>query len=229
MKKVLIGALILALLPMQAEAISTEEMLALVAMPLAVAAVSEVAGLPTAELVSLVMLMNQAEVPPTQFVEVIRYVPVALVTESEDPPFVEYVRQQHLRGVRSDALVTVMADRLRAYDVEPDLVRLRRPPVVVVDGNYIPQVVHTAIARRGGHPHGGPPGQLKKQVGVQTGAEIVHGTHPSNRRTQVETRHDAPSSVVIETQRKDGKARGKNGPPGQSKKSGSNKGKGKGN
>jgi hypothetical protein len=50
--------------------------------------------------------------------------------------------------------------------------------VVVVDQNVIPPEVVQRVESVKQHPHGGPPGQLKKIVGVQTGAEIVHGQKP---------------------------------------------------
>jgi hypothetical protein len=36
------------------------------------------------------------------------------------------------------------------------------------------------VAEAKSHPHGGPPGQLKKQMGLQTGAEVVHGSRPGS-------------------------------------------------
>ena len=36
-------------------------------------------------------------------------------------------------------------------------------------------VEQPVVVRAHGNPHGGPPGQIKKQLGLQTGAEVVHG------------------------------------------------------
>jgi len=51
---------------------------------------------------------------------------------------------------------------------------------VIVDRDVIvPPVVVSRVASVRAHPHGGPPGQLKKELGLQTGAEVVHGSKPS--------------------------------------------------
>jgi hypothetical protein len=127
--------------------------------------------------------MNSANVPPTQIVEVLRYVPVALTTDNA-PQFVQFVQQQTTQGITGPALVPVVVQQLQTFYpaqtqvVVSEPVRVRRfrtvavPQTVVVDQNFVPPVV---IARMGEHPHGGPPGQLKKQLGLQTGAEVVHG------------------------------------------------------
>ncbi|HWW61452.1 MAG TPA: hypothetical protein VN181_08805, partial [Thermoanaerobaculia bacterium] len=156
------------LLPRPAAALSTDELLSLVAMPLAVAAVAEITDVPANELSDLVATLNQANVPPTEFIQVIRYVPVALV----EPGFVDYVHTQADRGVRGSALVNVIEKRL---DVEEP-----PAPVVTVDRDYIPPIVHTRVAKLKQHPHGGPPGQLKKQAKFQTGGKghgRGHGKH----------------------------------------------------
>src|SRR5207253_453874 len=80
-------------LPTQAWALSTNDLLSTIAMPLAVAAVSNVNGVPQSQLANLVVALNQANVPPTQFVQVIRYVPVALVDQNGQP-FIAYVQQE---------------------------------------------------------------------------------------------------------------------------------------
>lgn len=174
MRNAIIAFLLVALLPSQAAAFSTDELLALVAMPLAVAAVSEIAGVPERELFDLVAMLNNADVPPVQFIEVIRYVPVALVVENEQPDFVPFVRTQFDAGVRGTALVTVIEQRLRT--IEPTIV-IAQPATrtIIVDDTFIPPLVQTRVTKvRKAHPHGGPPGQLKKVLGVQTGAEVVH-------------------------------------------------------
>jgi hypothetical protein len=125
------------------------------AMPLAVAAVSELAGVPANQLGDLAFMLNQAAVPPAQFVEVVSYAPQTLVVQQPvaQPAFVDFVRTQTQQGVRGPALVTAINQELPRYSV--------------------------AAARV--HPHGGPPGQLKKQLGLQTGAEVVHGFKPGHQ------------------------------------------------
>lgn len=179
MRKILAAALVAAaLIPARAEALENEELLALVAMPLAVAAVSEMTDVPMNELVDVVTLMNDAAVPPAQFIEVVRYAPVALVVESEQPGLSEFVRVQVDQGLRGAALVNSIEDRMRVYGVEGVDLDVTAPRVVDVGPAFFPEVVRLRVAERRAHPHGGPPGQLKKARGVQSGAEIVHGSKP---------------------------------------------------
>ena len=152
-----------------------------IALPLAVAAVSNVTGVSQDELANFVATLNNANVPPTQIVEVLRYVPVALTTDNA-PQFVQFVQQQTTQGVTGPALVPVVVQQLQTfYPAQTQIVvsepaRIRRfrtaPQTVVVDQNFVPAVVVTRMKE---HPHGGPPGQIKKQLGLQTGAEVVHG------------------------------------------------------
>lgn len=170
---VLVLVFALAALPLQASPLENEDLLALVAMPLAVAAVSEVTDVPMNDLIDVVTLLNDANVPPVQFVEVVRYAPVALVVDTE-PDFDDVLRAQIAQGIQGPALVTVIEQHyvtVGLRDVDLDAPRV----VTVVDEKFIPEVVTTRIAEVKAHPHGGPPGQLKKAAGVQTGAEIVHG------------------------------------------------------
>jgi hypothetical protein len=104
-------------------------------MPLAVADTT----LPADQLIPLVTSLNQAYVPPAQFVRVVSYAPTT------QPDFVPFVQTQVARGVSGPALVTAIDRRVPAPKT---------------------------------HPHGGPPGQLKKLYGYQTGAQVVHGTPP---------------------------------------------------
>lgn len=161
------------------------DLLALVAMPLAVAAVSEIADVPVSDLMDFVSLLNDAAVPPPQFIEVVRYVPVALVVEYDDPQlrFVEVVRAQERTGVRGLALVTFIEQRLNTYGLPSTIdFEVTAPRVYVVDHDFVPPVVRTRVAYLRTHPHGGPPGQLKKQRGLQTGAEVVHGSRDRHNR-----------------------------------------------
>src|SRR3954454_5428362 len=144
---------------------TSNDLLSLIAMPLAVAALSDIAGIPQDQLASLLGTLNQANVPPAQFVDTLRYVPVALV---EQPDFVPYVQSQVANGVTGPALMTVIDQRLPQYTPAPAASN------IVVTQDYIPPTVRTRVAEWHAHPHGGPPGQLKKIEGVQTGAAIVH-------------------------------------------------------
>ena len=188
------GALVIAalFLPAKAEALETNELLALVAMPLAVAAVSEVTDVPMSDLLDVVTLLNDANVPPVQFVEVVRYAPVALVVEEPArTPFVDFVRTRYDAGVLGVPLVTEIEREIRFYgvpDVELDVVA---PRVIDTNADFIPAPVRTRIVEyRRAHPHGGPPGQLKKERGVQTGAEIVHGVRPGDDRDDRNVRRE---------------------------------------
>jgi hypothetical protein len=173
---------------------NSNNLLSLIAMPLAVAALSEMDGVPQDQLASLLGILNQGNLPPAQFVDTLRYVPVALV---EQPDFVPYVQTQVSNGVTGPALVTVIDQRLPYYAPTPAASN------IVVTQDYIPRPVRTRVAEWHTHPHGGPPGQLKKIYGVQTGAEVVHGSKPGRQFT--------PQPVVIAP-------RVVHIPPGQAKK-----------
>jgi hypothetical protein len=169
--------LLLAAIPLQATALENEDVLALVAMPLAVAAVSEVTDVPMSELMNVVSLLNDADVPPAQFVEVVRYVPVAFVAESE-PAFHDFVRVRYEDGMRGEALVNEIESRYETYGLSGVDLTVTEPRLFVDEQPIIPAIVTTRVAAARQHPHGGPPGQLKKERGVQTGAEIVHAATP---------------------------------------------------
>lgn len=159
----------------------TNDLLALAAMPLAVAAVADLTGVPFAELTSFVSTLNAARVPPVQMVEVLQYTPVVFVDATERPQFVQYVRTRYDDGLSGLRLVDVIEERYRTYDLEPRFDN----DFVFDDEQVIPAVVTTRVAAARAHPHGGPPGQLKKELGVQTGAEVVHGSSRGNRATRV--------------------------------------------
>jgi hypothetical protein len=165
--------------------------LALIAMPLAVAAVSNLTDVPANDLISFITALNQAAVPAPQFVEVVRYSPVAFVDTTYEPQFIRFVTTEVDRGISGESLAIAIADRYRTIGVrEIDVVH--PPRTVFVDQTaFVPQIVHTRVAEVKTHPHGGPPGQLKKQRGVQTGAEIVHGSsHRAPRERIVISRDD---------------------------------------
>jgi len=54
------------------------------------------------------------------------------------------------------------------------------------------------------HPHGGPPGQLKKQFGLKTGAEVVH-----RERVVVQPPPMISSAPVIVQEREHGNGKAK--------------------
>jgi hypothetical protein len=171
--------------------------LSLVAMPLAVAAVSQITDVPAMELASFVSLLNQARVPPRQFVEIVRYSPVALV--DRDPAFLTFVTTQVGDGTPGITLARLIDQRYEVLGF-PDVDILDPAPLPLISQSevWIPPVVTTRVAEWRNHPHGGPPGQLKKELGLQTGAEVVHGSHPgkgqrgdirvTDRRDRSETR-----------------------------------------
>ena len=231
--KILIATLILALGPVPAaRALDTNEMLSLVAMPLAVAAVSEITDVPTNDLIRVVTALNDADVPPPQFLEVIRYLPIALVDSTIDPPFVSFVTSEIDRGITGVNLASVITDRYRIYGIEE--IDVIAPRVALIQSDeIIPVFVTERVAQVKQHPHGGPPGQIKKELGLQTGAEVVHGTARNNGGTKTlppglarqAEKNDRPKDVGSPGNQ--GNAdRGKGNSGNQGK--GQNKGKGKG-
>jgi hypothetical protein len=218
------------------------DLLALAAMPLAVAAVAEMTGIPFNELSNFVATLNAAEVAPLQIVEVLRYTPAVFVDATARPEFVQYVSSQFNDGVTGVRLVNVIDDRLRTYDVTPQFgVPVAEVVNVVDQPAFFPAAVTSRVAQVRAHPHGGPPGQVKKQRGVQTGAEVVHGTRRVARkparveRPHVETvqkvRVAKPQRVEkvreVKPQRVE-KVHGSGGGEGKSQGQGHGKGKGKG-
>ncbi|MEO8382099.1 MAG: hypothetical protein ABI779_20730 [Acidobacteriota bacterium] len=163
----------------------------LVAMPLAVAAVADLADVPRSDLISMIMALNQGRVAAPQFIEVVRYAPVVLIDRDASPRFLAYVNTQVDRGLVGRPLAFAIGDRLRQSGINeinvvspPRLYIVDRPDLVI-----LPRIVETRT-----HPHGGPPGQLKKELGLQTGAEVVHGTRPSQTaRTRKVVVHTKPA------------------------------------
>src|SRR6185436_10897847 len=98
------------------------------------------------DLVNVVTALNQANVPPPQFVEIVRYVPVALVDSSTAPQFVQFVDTQSTQ-LPADAFAMAIADRLRSYGAtQIDVVAPRFVPVEIVEQPIVqPQVVQTPI------------------------------------------------------------------------------------
>lgn len=231
----LVAALVMPAQPAAAIEVDND-LLALVAMPLAVAAVSEITDVPANDLIDVVTLLNDADVPPVQFVEVVRYVPVALVVEDDTQPrFIEVVREQQRAGVTGPALMTFIEQRLHTFGVPAtvDFDVVSTPRIVELERDEIvPTVVRTHVAEVKAHPHGGPPGQLKKAAGVQTGAEIVHrNVKPKEKVHKVEKQKEHDKVARIERHGDDdGNGRGRgHGNSGHGKGKGNNgKGKGKG-
>src|SRR5207302_4881764 len=108
MRKLALLLILLALTPIRASALNTTDLLSLVAMPLAVDAVSRVTGVPQDQLAQLVSTLNQANVPPQQFVQTVRYAPVVL----QQPDFVPHVQTQQSHGSNRVQLVDVIDQRL---------------------------------------------------------------------------------------------------------------------
>src|SRR3954465_8672061 len=107
--------LLLAFIPTYASALNTNDLLSLVAMPLAVDAVSRVTGVPQDQLAQLVSSLNQANVPPAQFVDTLRYAPVAW----QQPDLGPSVQTHAPQGINGVQLVNVIDQRLPQYGVTP--------------------------------------------------------------------------------------------------------------
>ena len=85
-------------------------------MPLAVSDVTAVRGVQTDQVGRLVSLLDQAQVSPQGFIDVFRYVPVALVYNTGGrPDFVNWVQSQVDNGITGDRLVAVMERQLTMY------------------------------------------------------------------------------------------------------------------
>ncbi|HEV8433437.1 MAG TPA: hypothetical protein VGR95_08490 [Thermoanaerobaculia bacterium] len=120
MKTLALSLFLLAFAPLQAKAFvpvsEQTDLLSYVAMPLAVSSVCDVRGVQTDRVGNLVTYMDQANVPPEAFVDVFRYVPVALVMRTDRrPDFVEWVHGEVTQGVNGPALVTAMEQQLGTY------------------------------------------------------------------------------------------------------------------
>ena len=148
--------------------ITTADPLALIALPLAVAAVSDISGVPQSQLADLVTTLNGANVPIVQEIQVVRYAPVVLTVDNGQP-FVEFVQTQVNQGIVGPALVPVVTERIQTFVPDQRVVLQPVPQRAVIDERFFEPVPVRV------HPHGGPPGQIKKQLGLQTGAEVVHG------------------------------------------------------
>lgn len=149
MKRLAIVLFALAL-PAIAAAPSNDQILAVVAMPLATAAVSDVRGIPHDEIRNLADTLNQAMVSPSQFVSIMRYAPIALTTHTPaDPSFVEFVQAQLAQSVAGQALVVAIDRKLPEYGVGPQLESLPvpTPHVAASDPNFFPPEVQAHFAQ----------------------------------------------------------------------------------
>src|SRR5688572_22994432 len=125
-----------------ASGLQTDELIAITAMPLAVADVVALPDVPRDDVITVVTTLNQAAVPAPQFVEIVRYVPVALV-EPAEPRFVTYVTQEYQRGIVGEPLALAIAGRYDTYGIED--IHIVDPPVltVVERREILPQMVVT--------------------------------------------------------------------------------------
>jgi hypothetical protein len=232
--------------------LNTNDLLSLVAMPLAVDAVANLTGVPTQDLMNLVTQLNQANVPPPQFIEVVRYVPVVLVDQNSSPQFVNYVTTQVNQGVTGNALANAIANQLRTYGATQINVTAPPPQVIVAQQSFVPPAVVTRVEEVRQHPHGGPPGQLKN--GEQQGRRlpppmasaqpapippVIQGNQKNygdgqgrgrgrGEQQQAVAPPAAPAPAAVQQQQQDhGKGHDQGGPPGQNKDKGNEKGKGK--
>src|ERR1041385_8769572 len=127
MKKLTIVVLLLPAGALPAQALSTKDILSLVAMPLAVAAVSDLTGVPQDQLADVVSTLNQADVPPNEFNQVLRYVPVALAAQpTQDQTFAQWLDAQ-AQSTTGPELVTTLDNRLAVKRIPDQAVVL--PPV----------------------------------------------------------------------------------------------------
>lgn len=118
MRKLLVLTLVVAAIaPLEALALTTaDDTLAYVAMPLAVSDVCDVRGVQTDQVANLAVYLDQARVSPEGFIDVFRYVPVALTFNSGNrPDFVQWVGNEVDQGVIGDELVSAMEGRIRIY------------------------------------------------------------------------------------------------------------------
>lgn len=203
MKRSLAALAVVAGLATPAAALEQQYAVSLVEMPVAVARVAEV---PTVEQILLNELLEElfdAELPPADFIDIVRYAPVMLV-EDRDPELnlIELVRTREADGLAGLALAQALRQDLRTWGIpitpQVQLVEVRSDeffPDIVVD-----RIGYDRLRYDSSHPHGGPPGQIKKELGLQTGAEVVHGEHPGNRGDS-----SVPVAVIDrERERRDG-------------------------
>ena len=122
------------------------EPMSLIEMPVAVADVVDL-GVPLGRLGNLVVQLNLGDVPPLQFVELMRYAPAALVVNGPyygQPDFVQYVQTQVGDGVTGYPLVQNVYQQLPAYGVSPQIDMV--PPAYAASQTYyVPPVVQNWV------------------------------------------------------------------------------------
>jgi len=167
--------------------------LLLIDMPLAVAYVDDLGYVPEDRLATFCTSLNDAWVPPAQFVNVVQYAPIA------QPQFVPFVQTQVSQGVVGPALIASIDQQLPAYGLPARTyvtgsgrnARFTAPAgTAFVPGStsfapgstsFVPTpapgsaTFNPALTQAQNNPHGGPPGQLKRTYGYRTGAQVVHG------------------------------------------------------
>jgi hypothetical protein len=181
--------------------VNTDDPLALIALPLAVAAVSDVSGVPQDQLANLVATLNGANVPVAQEIQVVRYAPVAL-TADNGQPFVNFVQTQVEQGITGPALVPVVTQRIQTFVPE------QRVVMAPSSAEFEQPVQPVVVARGRGNPHGGPPGQIKKELGLQTGAQVVHGNVPPPMMSSSPVVVARPRHTAVEHGHGEGHGRG---------------------
>lgn len=135
------------LVPPAALALENEDVLSLVAMPLAVAAVSEINKVPTSELQDVVTMLNAAAVPAPQFIEITRYMPVALTADRTQPEFANFVRLRTGEGQRGSVLVSSIAEQLRTYGLPELDLAVTKPRTIDVEDSFFPSRVRKHLAK----------------------------------------------------------------------------------
>lgn len=187
MKQFIAASVIAGALATPALALDQQNVVALVEMPVAVARVAEVPTVEEVLLNELLDVLFEAELPPTEFIDIVRYTPMLLV-EERDPELdlIELIRLRQSEGLAGVALATALRQDLRTWGIpiEPQVQLVELPRVT--SREFFPAVVVDRIGSDrldldSSHPHGGPPGQIKKDLGLQTGAEVVHGERPGRR------------------------------------------------
>ncbi len=126
------------------------DVLSIVSMPLATAAVSDLPGIPRDELENLADALNHADIAPAHFVTIMRYAPIALTTHTpSEPSFVEFVQAQSAQGVVGAALTANIERQLPSFGIAPRLISAPvPPPETVAEGrDFFPPEVQAHIAR----------------------------------------------------------------------------------
>src|SRR5260221_3942293 len=170
--------------------------LLLIDMPLAVAYVDDLGYIPEDRLATFCTTLNDAWVPPAQFVNVVQYAPLA------QPQFVPFVQTQGSQGITGTALIASIDQQLPAYGLparsyvtgsgrNARFVAPSAAPYMAPGGtsfapgstSFAPTPApgsaafnnNPALTQAQNNPHGGPPGLLKRTYGYKTGAQVVHG------------------------------------------------------